>query len=187
VIPTPASSLVGTFIWQTDGPFGYRMLRPANWVSTKPLDGRYYGTPGFQDKTDRIVLRVINLQAYYKSGTGAHGVNAQLLLFEKDSSLEGWTKGIERMWKSNGLGFTLLRTLPQAKVYRVKTPGDANIQLVAFAVDHKQPLAMQLTASGVYADMERLQTEGVLDDFVTMVASVQAIPQDPQNIAPPLK
>jgi hypothetical protein len=110
-------------------------------------------------------------------------LNAQLALFEKDSSLEGWTKGIERMWKSNGLGFTLLRTLPQAKVYRVKTPGDANVQLVAFAVEHKQPLAMQLTASGGYADVERLQTEGVLDDFVTMVASVQAIPQDPQNIA----
>jgi hypothetical protein len=187
LIPTPVSSLVGTFIWQTDGLFGYRVPRPASWESMKPLDGRYYGTPGFQDRTGRLVLRVINLQAYYHSGANVHGVNAQLALFEKDSSLEGWTKGIERIWKSNGLGFTLLRALPEAKVYMVKTAGYANLELVAFAVDQKQPLAMELTASGVYADMERLQTEGVLDDFATMVASIQAIPQDPQNVSPSLR
>ncbi len=186
VIPTPASSLVGSFVWQTDGLFGYRMLRPANWESPKPGDGRDYGTPGFQDKADRIMLRAINLKAYYKSATGAAGVIAQLYLFEKDSSLEGWTKGIEQMWKSDGLESTLLRTLPQAKIYLVKTPGYPNVQLVAYAVDKNQPLGLELTASSAYANMERLQKEGILDDFAAMVASVQAIPQEPQNVDPPL-
>ncbi len=186
VIPTPASSLVGNFVWQTDGVFGYRMLRPANWESTKPFDGRYYGTPGFQDKTDRLMLRVVNLQAYDESGTSATGMIAQLALFEKDSSLDGWTKGIEQMWKSDGLEPTLLRRLPQAKIYSVKTPGYSNVQLVAYAVDKNQPLAIELTASGGYANMERLQREGILDDFAMMVASIQAVPQDPQNIDPPL-
>ena len=185
-IPTPASSLVGSFVWQTDGVFGYRMLRPANWESTKPFDGRDYGIPGFQDKADRIMLRAINLQAYYKSGTSATGTIAQLALFEKDPSLAGWTRGIEQMWKSNGLESTLLRALPQAKIYLVKSPGVSDVQLVAYAIDQNQPLAMMLTASGTYADLERLQKEGILDDFAAMVASAQAIPQDPQNVEPPL-
>lgn len=186
VMPTPASSLVGSFVWQTDGLFGYRMLRPTNWESTKPYDGRDYGTPGSQDKTDRIMLRTVNLQAYDKSGTSATGMIAQLALFEKDSSLDGWTKGIEQMWKSSGLEPTLLRTLPQAKIYSVTSAGTSDVQLVAYAVDKDQPLAVSLSASGTYADMERLQKEGILGDFAAMVASLQAIPQDPKNVDPPL-
>lgn len=184
VIPTPASSLVDSFIWQTDGLFGYRMLRPANWESPKPGDGRDYGTPGFQDKTDRLMLRAVNLQAYYKSAANPTGLNAPLALFEKDSSLEGWTKSIEQMWKSNGISSTLLRTLPQAKIYSVTSPGSSDLQLVAYAIDQNQPLAVSLTAADADADIERLQQEGILDDFAMMVASVQAIPQNPQNVDP---
>ncbi len=185
-IPTPASSLVRSFVWQTDGLCGYRMLRPANWESPEPGDGRDYGSPGFQDKADRIMLRAINLQAYYQSAKSLNGLNVTLFLFEKDSSLEGWTMGIEQNWKSNGLEFTLLRTLPQAKIYLVKSPGSSDVQLVAFAVDKNQPLAIELTAAGAYADLERLKQAGIADDFATIVASAQAIPQDPQNADPSL-
>ena len=186
VIPTPASSLIGNFVWQTDGLFGYRMLRPTNWEPVNSVDAREYGTPSFQSAADRIVLRAINLKAYYKSATSANGLIAQLALFEQDSSLDGWTKGIEQMWKSDGLESTLLRTLPQARIYSVTSPGSSDVQLVAYAVDQNQPLAISLTASGAYADMDRLQKEGILEDFAMMVASIQAIPQDPQNVDPPL-
>ena len=60
------------------------------------------------------------------------------------------------------------------------------LQLAAFAVDKNQPLAIELTAAGAYADLERLKQEGIADDFATIVASAQAIPQDPQNVDPPL-
>jgi hypothetical protein len=185
-IPTPTSSLVASLVWQTDGLFGYRMLRPANWESANLVDCRGYATPGF-DKADRIMLRAVNLQAHYKSATSSTGLNATLALFEMNSSLEGWTRGVEQNWKSNGIESTLLRTLPQAKIYSVTSPSSSDVQLVAFAVDKKQPLAMDLTASGAYADMERLRKEGILDDFSAMAASAQAIPQDPQNVEPPLK
>ena len=132
------------------------------------------------------MLRAVNLRAYYKSAKSPNGLNVPLFLFEKDSSLEGWTTGIEQNWKSNGLEFTLLRTLPQAKIYLVKSPGSSDVQLVAFVVDKNQPLAVELTASGAYADLERLKHDGVVDDFATMLASAQAIPQDPQNVDPPL-
>jgi hypothetical protein len=179
--------LIDTFVWQTDGLFGYRMLRPANWEPVNSIDRRAYATPGFRGQADRVVLSAVNLQAYYKSGTTASGsIIATLFAFEEDPSLEGWTAGVEQNWKSNGLEATLLRTLPQAKIYAVKSPGASDILLVAYAVDENQPLAMGLAASGVYADVERLQKEGILEDFATMVASAQAIPQDPQNVDPPL-
>ncbi len=187
VIPTPASSLVGSLVWQTDGLFGYRMLRPTNWESANSGDSREYATPGSRAKADRIVLRVVNLQAHYKSATSPTGLNATLALFEMNSSLEGWTKGVEQNWKSNGIESTLLRRLAQAKIYSVTSPGSSDIQIVAFAVDKNQPLAMDLTASGTYADMERLRKDGILDDFSAMVASAQAIPQDPRDVEPPLK
>jgi len=188
VIPTPVSSLVGTFVWQTDGLFGYRTLRPTNWESMNLIDSRTYGTPGFRAQADRIVLRVVNLQAHYKVGTTPTGLIATLSLFEQAPSLEGWTAGVEQMWKSDGIESTLLRTLPQAKIYAVKSPGSSDIQqIVAYAVDKDQPLSISLTASGAYADQEFLQREGILDDFAAMVASIQAIPQDPQNVAPLLK
>ena len=186
VIPTPASALVENFIWQTDGLFGYRMLRPANWESPGPSDGRDYAPPGVQDKADRIMLRVVSLQAYYKSGTSTTGLIAPLALFEQNSSLEGWTKGIEQMWQSNGLESTLLRTLPQAKIYSVTSPGTSDVQLVAYVVDQDQPLTLMLTAEGTYADLDHLQQEGILDDFTTMAASIQAIPRDSQNVDPTL-
>lgn len=187
LIPTPASLLVGTFVRQTDGLFGYRMLRPANWESVNSIDSRVYATPGFRAQADRIVLRAVNLQAYYKSGTTANGsIIVALFAFEQDPSLDGWTAGVEQNWKSIGIEATLLRTLPQAKIYAVKSPGATDILLVAYAVDENQPLAMELAASGVYADLERLQKEGILEDLATMVASAQAIPQDPQNVDPPL-
>jgi hypothetical protein len=186
VVPTPTSLLVESFVWQTDGVFGYRMLRPAKWQPTAPFDGRSYGTPDFQNTADRIILKAINLKAYYKSGANANGVIVQLDLFEKDSSLAGWTRGIEQMWKSNGIESILLRTLPQAKIYSVTSPDASDVRFVAYVVDKDQPLAVSLTASGIYADRDRLQKEGVVDDFVTVVTSAQAIPQDPHDVDPPL-
>jgi hypothetical protein len=44
---------------------------------------------------------------------------------------------------------------------------------------------MMLTAAGTYADMERLQKKGILDDFAAMVTSLQTIPQDPRKVDPP--
>ena len=186
-MPTPSSSLVGSFTWQTDGEFGYRMLRPASWGSVKLGDKRSYETPGFHSQTDRIELVAANLQAFYKSSSSLNGLIATLYLFEQDPNLDGWTKGLEHNWRSNGLEPTLLVTLPQAKIYSVRTLGSPDVVLVADIVDQNQPLVAGLTASGSYADLERLRREGIFTYFSTMVASVHALAANPANVDPPLE
>jgi hypothetical protein len=61
------------------------------------------------------------------------------------------------------------------------------IWVEAYAVDKDQPLTIGLEAHGAYADEARLQKEGLLDDFATMVGSISAIQPDPANIDPALK
>ncbi len=181
IIPTPASSLIGGFTWQTDGFYGYRMLRPAGWSAVNVGPGRGYGTPDFSGTADRLLLRVVNYQLLPGR---PNGIVAQKQLFEQNPSLEAWTAGIERLWQSNKTHFSLLRTLPQAKIYLVQQPGAPDLDIVAYAVDQNQPLCVDLTASGSYANLGRLQSEGVVDDFAAMVESLRAIPYDPANVVP---
>jgi len=131
---------------------------------------------------------VFNLQVLAKATQSPTILIAQWALFERDRSLAGWTAGIERMWTNDGLKFTLVRTFPRAKIYILKpsTPSDV-IELAAFAVDDDQPLTIGLEAYGAYADEGRLQQEGILDDFATMVASISTVQLDPKNIDPALK
>jgi len=151
-------------------------------------DRRGYRPPGSADQADRVLLMVFNLQVMVKATQSPTGLIAQWSLFERDHSLNGWTGGIEQMWTSDGLKVALIRTLPHAKIYLLKssTPSDL-IELTAFAVDMDQPLAIGLDACGAYADEGRLRQAGILDDLATMVASISAIQPDPTNIDPALK
>ncbi len=47
-------------------------------------------------------------------------------------------------------------------------------------------MTVGLTASGAYANLERLQKEGIVNDLIAMVDSVRALPYDPENVIPPL-
>ena len=188
VLPTPRSSLVARFVEQTDGLYGYRMLRPANWT---PLggglpQGRLYLAPGFAGVQQGIAVTVVNLQLVAAS-LDPHGVNAQWLLFRQDATLGGWTAGIEGMWTRDGWSFTLVRTLPHAKIYSLAPPGALpTVYLVAYAIDEGQPFVVVLQASGSYADLGRLQALGIVDDLASMVGSITAIPADGSNVQPPL-
>ena len=182
-IATPASSLVGNFVWQTDGQYGYRMLRPAGWDAVDLGMERGYDTPAFLDTADRVQLQAVNYEAL-KSGPG--GIVVQKTLWEHNPSLDAWAAGIRQSWASNGIEFTLLRTLPRARIYVVRSPGGSETQIVALAVDQDQPLGAGLTASGAYNNLQRLQEEGLVDDLIAMVESMEAIPYDPANVDPPL-
>ena len=182
-IPTPASTLIEQFVWQTDGLCGYRMLRPERWAAAD-AECRAYVLPSSEGQTDQLILRVANYQVRAQQQTG--GILAQYELFKQDPSLEGWTKGVEQMWQSNGIGFTLEDTLPRAKIYSLRSPGSSDIQIVALVADQEQALGLSLAASGEYANLERLRNEHLWDDFVTMVSSLGAINYDPSNIIPSL-
>jgi hypothetical protein len=182
-IPTPASTLIERFIWQTDGLCGYRILRPERWDASE-AECRAYVLASSEGQTNPLILRVANYQVLAQQQT--EGIIAQYELFKQDPSLEGWTKGVEQMWQSNGIESTLEDTPPQAKIYSVQSPGSSDRQIIALVTDHEQPLVLSLNAAGEYADLERLRNEHLWDDFVTMVNSLGAIDYDPNNVTPSL-
>ena len=181
-LPTPASTFIGQFIWQTDGVCGYRMLRPERWTASES-ECRAYVFPDSQGQDNQLIFRVANYEVFAQQ---TDGLIAQYELFEKDPSLSGWTKSVEQMWQSNGIESILEDTLPQAKIYSLHSPGSSDTQILALTIDQKQPLVLSLNATGEYADSEYLHSEHLWEDFVTMVKSLSAINYDPSNVAPSL-
>lgn len=182
-IPTPASTLIEQFIWQADGLCGYRILRPEMWTASES-ECRAYVLPDAQDRNNQLMLRVANYQVRAQQQT--EGILAQYELFKQNPSLEGWTKSVEQMWERNGIASTLEDTLPQAKIYSLRSPDSSDVQIIALAIDQEQPLVLSLNASGEYADLDRLRNEHLWDDFVAMVNSLSAINYDPGNVTPSL-
>jgi len=135
-IPTPASTIIGRFVWQIDGLCGYQMLRPESWTAAA-ADCRVYRPPGPQGQNNRLTLRVVNYQLMAEQKTG--GLIAQFELFRTDPSLEGWTKGMEQTWQDNGIKSALETTLSRAKIYSLQSPGSPDLQLAALVIDQKQP------------------------------------------------
>src|SRR5690554_6594805 len=84
-IPTPASTLIEQFVWQTDGLCGYRMLRPDMWIAAES-ECRIYVPPDLQDRNNQVILRVANYQVMAQQQT--EGILAPYELFKKDPSLE---------------------------------------------------------------------------------------------------
>ncbi len=190
-LPTPRSDLISSFVEQTDGVFGYRMLRPANWTpegAGLPV-GRGYVAPGFQGTQGQgLVMTVVNLQVAGEAA-GPNGMIAQWTLFQQHPALAGWTAAIEHLWTGDGYTFTLLRTLPNAKLYALTALGGRPspvLEVVAFAIDQDQPLAIELQGSGTYNDLATLEATGIVDDLATMAGSLGAVPPDPQDVHPAL-
>ena len=55
-IPTPASTFIEQFIWQTDGLCGYRMLRPERW-SASESECRAYVPTDSQGESNQLTLQ----------------------------------------------------------------------------------------------------------------------------------
>ncbi len=95
-VSTPRSSLIGSFVWQTDGAYGYGMLRPAGWDAAELGDLRAFRTPGSAQSANALGISVSNLQARAGLAQAPGGVRSIVLsLFEKNPTLAGWTAGIE--------------------------------------------------------------------------------------------
>lgn len=182
-----AGSLVGTLVSQTDGRYGYEMLRPAAWtaVDLGGSAGRGY-KPSSETPGDRLLLQVGNLSDAAKLANPDRETTAQWELFHRNPSLAGWTIGIEQMWQAIGIEFTVLETLPNAVIYALPSPDGSQVQLGAYAVDHGQPLVIGLSASGAYGSLDTLRADGLLSAFDAMVKSVQAIDANPSNVLPTL-
>ncbi len=186
----PSPSLISAYIEQTDGAFGYAMERPAGWQATDlATEGRQYASPGFGTSDDWVTITVNNYQVA-AAKIGGNGTIAQWSLFQQDSSLVGWTAGIEQLWRTNSIEFARLDTWPDAVAYALPQPdftsGVPQIQVAAFIVSDGQPLAVSLTGTGTYGTLDALRQDGLYDAFERMVKSARAIAEDPNIVNPPL-
>ena len=143
-----------------------------------PAGGRAFFSP--EVAGGDMILVVTNLLV---APTGS----IQSELFSQAPTLDGWTARLERSMHSNDIEYTLLEVFPRAKVYATVTLG--HLGLNGYVVDGGQPvtIALQATAQKVTLEpLDQLRSSGVLSDFMTMVESVHAIPEDATNISPPI-
>ena len=186
-LPSPHSALVSSWVEQTDGAYGYRMLRPANWKTTSG-DGmqRFYIAPGFQgSQVQGVEVLVTNLKVLGTS-MGPNTNVAQWSLFQQHPDLAGWTAALEHMMDAD-FTYHLVRTLPDAKLYAITAMSgmeQPTLLVVAYAIAGGQPFSLMLEAAGTYRDLATLERDGVLDDFATMVGSIAPVPADPANVVP---
>ena len=175
-IPSAHSALVGSFVWQMDSTYGYRMLVPSGWEAMDGTDRRLYLPPGSAGQPDRVVLTALNLKVVAERNTSPTGTIAQWALFEQDPTLEGWTEGVERLWTSIGMRYRLEQALPQAKIYQLTPSGQAGQTVLSgYVLDQGQPLVLGLEMYGAYAEEGYLRSSGLREDFTTMVASLDAV------------
>ncbi len=186
--PTAVPPLIGSYITQTDGLYGYAVDRPAGWQAVDDGDGREYlsADPGHPDL---VTLLVTNYRVVANT-LPPQGSSAQWSLFEQNPTLSGWTAGIERLFQTNGIAFTRLESTRSAVLYllpkidvRFTLP---EVQVVAFIISDGQPLGMTMIADGTYGSLEALRSDGLYGAFLQMVQSARAIAADPSNVNPPL-
>lgn len=181
----PASPFISGFVDQTDGLYGYRMLRPVNWTPTSSPtpDGRRYDAPGTSFLTEGLSFVVVNLAAV----PAAQRDNSTWRPWLANPTLAGWTTAAEQNdFGAGNATVTPLRTLPNARIFAVTYPGLTYMVLVGLVVDDGHPIFLQLAGAGTENSLDRLVSQHVVDDFATMVASVRAIGADPANVSPPL-
>jgi len=199
-IPAAKSAEVGSLIWQTDGVYGYQMLRPADWNATDQSGARLFWMPDSAQGTDFVAISVVDAAQAEVAPTESGTPSIILDLFSKNPTFEGWIAGIEQAMASAGGTVTIVRSFPTGTVTMVRSLPAARIYLTldapegaapmlmlsAYKVDDGMPLVIILLATGAYATLDRLEAAGIVDDFATVVESARAIPLDPGNVAPPL-
>jgi hypothetical protein len=186
----PSQPSLSPFIRQTDGKFGYVMLRPAAWTA---VDGRDIGRV-YRDGTNvadtRVILTVRNIAASHLEG------DMDPMIFSEHPTLGGWTASWEQSWRHDHVEFVLLQSLPNARIYATRLTGTSmdgdtvqRLILVAYVVDQGQPLKVGLEGSatgGSLPSLAELRANGAIEGFIAMVRSLSAIPVDPGNVSPPL-
>jgi hypothetical protein len=183
-IPIAASAEVGAFVWQTDGVYGYRMLRPAGWAMSDSGTSRDFVSPEGAGQP-RLALHVVNLRA--KEWPQPWGVGGFLRAFEAAGSFEAWVASIA----NRELGGAERATLPPdlarvAAVFFAQSdgPDGPRIMPFAFKVSEGQPLLLALEGNAGPDEFDALQASGVWDDYLTMLRSLSALPMDAANVTP---
>lgn len=185
----PESAIIDNFVVQMDGEFGYRMLRPANWVAIHLGTTRGYRSAEVTSEPNRLLLTISNLEVLATISPEGPLVRPWLE-FQESDSFEAWMEQREAAWTQMGqtmnLSFKRHSTLPNGAIYVLVLPDQEQVQLIGYVVDDDRPLAVSLEGFGTYGQLDTLEGEGLLDDFATMLQSAEAIEPDPETVDPPL-
>ncbi len=189
-IPPAKSVEVAGFVWQTDGVYGYEMLRPAAWTMADMGTLRRYLAPPGSAGGGSLELQALNLKARPDAPDGTAGVPEGMRelrdRFDATPNLADWAKGLQELLPQNQPPVEQIAEVPGAMIYQQRYDKTSRVATVLFAlvVREGQPLILALNAGGSYRDLEALRAGGVWDDFLTMIDSLHPIPPDPNNVAP---
>ncbi len=175
-VPAAKSAEVGAFVWQMDGVYGYRMLRPAGWQVTDSGTSRDYLSPAL-DGQPGSVLHVLNLRAKVWDDM-SEGLADALQAFESAPTLDGWTATLRK--DQSFLSALAQIDTPDASVRLFAGDVDGRnghrLMLVALKISDGQPLLMALESPFAPADQAAFDASGLLDDFLVMANSLTAAP-----------
>lgn len=183
-IPAAKNAEVGAFVWQTDGVYGYRMLRPAGWNATDARAARDYSALAVEGQPP-MTLHVVNLRAKAWDGM-SEGLAASLQAFESAPTLDGWAAILRNDQNLLGGRAQLVTRNDSVRVFYDDEQGsnDRRLTLVALKVSDGQPLIMALESPFAPTEYTAVETSGLLDDFLVMANSLAAEPIDVANVAP---
>lgn len=176
------SAEVSEFVWQTDGAYGYQMLRPAGWTMSDTGSNRDYTAPG-SGATAVLALHVLNLRAKPVAET-RWGIGAWLDKFDAAPTLEDWVARLDEYDFRGAEKAALPEDLASDAVIYIGQTEAQNIQPMAFKVSEGQPLLIALTGGAAAYDLDSLKASGLWDDFLTMLRSARPIPIDAEQVTP---
>jgi hypothetical protein len=184
VTPILKSSFMGKLTWQTDGVYGYRMLRPADWQALNMGGGRGYSSQFLTGDKDFFILIVSNPEISVQGPQQFASMKAANEQYQAHPTLNGWMNGLEQVWKDNGTVYKLELKFSNSRIYSLII-SDNQVQLIGYVVDKQGPLVIEMNIFGALANIENLRTLGFVNEFSDIVTGAGSIPSDPKNINPP--
>lgn len=182
----PVSQAINKFLWQTDGVYGYRMLRPAGWTASNLGTARGYFPANTAEQTTPLLLTAVNLKALAAIAANTNKQVVPFFLFQQNPEILPWTAAMETQWQKADLSYTRLASINGGLLYAFVFRDTGFITLAAYIVRDNQPLLLQLESRDASTTLEQLRERGILADFVTMAESVTGIEHNATKVIPPL-
>jgi hypothetical protein len=184
VTPILKSSFMGKLTWQTDGVYGYRMLRPVDWQALNMGGGRGYSSQFLTGYKDFFMLIVSNPEISVQGPQQFASMKTANEQYQAHPTLKGWMNGLEQVWKDNGVVYKLELKFSNSRIYSLII-SDNQVQLIGYVVDKQGPLVIEMNIFGAIANIVNLRTLGFVNEFSDIVTGAGSIPSDPKNINPP--
>lgn len=173
---TGSRTSVGELVSQLDNRLGFRVLRPAGWISVDLGYEQGYVMPASSTAGGRLVLTITNLETVGKAVAAGTGQVVPYTLFQRSATFADWMTSIETLWRSLGIGqFSTISAETTRASYLVQ-PGSAEVDLVGYVVRQGVPLEITLAGYGDLGRTLKSGSAGLRRDFAAMEESLTPSP-----------